>query len=262
MLVWGVCVLASCASSGRDVCDPTVSNCADVVDASSTPEDAQVVIDSVDAPNKGFGEPCTDGDQCASDICILVSTGGICSDLCGDCPDGYGCFGVLGAIDPNQVSYVCVPITSQLCSPCQADTECTQIGMDKCLTQATGRSYCARECSTVSCPSGYDCVDQSINGTIYKECVPHSGACDCNTAMQNGATDACTIMTPLGTACAGTSTCGGTAGWGTCQPPSQIDAPDASYGDENCDGIDGDITKAIFVAGGGTNIGNLRPDLP
>ncbi|NVB84315.1 MAG: hypothetical protein HOV81_38415, partial [Kofleriaceae bacterium] len=253
MLVWGLCALTACASSRRDNCDPALGTCADV-DASSEPQDAPPVpIDMMDAPNKGFGEPCTDSQQCASSICLLVPTGGVCTMTCPTCPDGWGCFGVLGAIEPDQIAFVCVPVTTQLCSPCQQDTECAQIGMDKCLTEDSGRSYCSRDCSTVSCPSGYDCVDTQIGPSIYKECVPHSGACDCNTAMQAGATDACTITTALGTSCAGTTTCGGTAGWGACDPPSQMDAPDAAYGDENCDGIDGDITKGIFVAGGGTN---------
>src|SRR4029077_21143095 len=104
-----------------------------------------------------------------------------------------------------------------------------------------------------TCPTDYDCVDESIGNTIYKECVPHSGACDCQSATQQGAHDPCTITTTLNTTCAGTSTCAGVSGWGACQPPSSTDNPDATYTDNNCDGIDGDITKGIFVAGGGAN---------
>ena len=107
-----------------------------------------VVIDSPpDAPQLGFGQPCTDSSQCASDICLLVSTGGTCTQTCGTCPTGYGCFGVIGGVDPGQISFVCVTETSQLCSPCQASTECTQIGMDECVTETSGRDYCARDCS-------------------------------------------------------------------------------------------------------------------
>ena len=203
--------------------------------------------------NRHFGDPCTDGDQCESHICILVGSSGVCSQLCGECPAGYGCFGVLGVIDPDQVSSVCVPTSSQLCSPCQADSECTLLGMDKCLTEPTGRTYCGRDCSSVACPGGYDCADQMINNVNYKECIPHSRACDCNAATQQGATDPCTIMTALGTRCAGASTCNGTAGWGACQPPSSTDDPDGTYTDNNCDGIDGDVTRGIFVAGAGVD---------
>src|SRR5262249_53518270 len=134
------------------------------------------------------------------------------------------------------------------------DTECTQIGMDKCVTEDSGRRYCARDCSKFSCPSGFDCKDVSIDSAPYKECVPHSGACDCNVAAQMGTTEACTITTALGTSCAGPAKCGGAAGWGACQPPSPTDDPDGNYQDDNCDGIDGDITKGIFVAGGGADV--------
>ena len=242
-------VLAGCASStraGEEVDAPT-----------GEPQDAPAVV--VDAPPdamlKGFGEPCTDTDQCDSHLCIAAGSGGVCSKLCGACPDGWGCFGVLGAVDPGQVAFVCVPVSNQLCSPCQNDSECTLIGMDKCLTEDTGRKYCGRDCTTISCPTGYDCSTETIGSAMFKECVPHSGACDCNTAMQAGATNPCTIATTFGTMCAGTSTCTGVTGWGTCAPPSATDDPDATYTDNNCDGIDGDITKGIFVAGGGTNTG-------
>ncbi|CAN5923636.1 hypothetical protein BH11MYX3_BH11MYX3_33550 [soil metagenome] len=241
--------LAACASStraGEEVDAPT-----------GEPQDAPPVV--VDAPPdamlKGFGEPCTDTNQCDSHLCIAAGSGGVCSQLCGTCPDGWGCFGVVGAIDPGQVAFVCVPVSTQLCSPCQTDSECTLIGMDKCLTEDTGRKYCGRDCATVSCPSGYDCSTETIGSATFKECVPQSGACDCNTAMQTGATDPCTIATTFGTMCAGTSTCAGVNGWGACAPPSVTDDPDATYMDNNCDGIDGDITKGIFVAGGGANSG-------
>src|SRR5689334_20761644 len=38
---------------------------------------------AVDAMLKGFGEPCSDSMQCQSDICVLVGTGGVCTQLCG-----------------------------------------------------------------------------------------------------------------------------------------------------------------------------------
>lgn len=241
--------LAACASSTR---------AGEEVDAATgEPQDAPAV--SIDAPPdamlKGFGEPCTDTAQCDSHLCIAAGSGGVCSKLCGMCPDGWGCFGVLGALDPGQVAFVCVPVSNQLCSPCQTDSECTLIGMDKCLTENTGRKYCGRDCTTVSCPTGYDCSTETIGSATFKECVPHSGACDCNTAMQAGTTDACSISTTFATTCAGTRTCAGVGGWGACTPPSPTDEPDATYMDQNCDGIDGDITKGIFVAGGGANTG-------
>ncbi len=219
-----------------------------MVDAPAQPDAGPVPDAPPDAAKRGFGESCTDKGQCESDICILVGTSGICTMTCGECPDGYGCVAVVGAIEQGEVSMVCVPSSDQLCTPCTQDSECTLLGMDKCLTEATGRTYCGRDCSSAGCPSGYACTDETINGAATKQCVPQTGACDCRTAAQAGTTDACTITTPLGTACAGAETCGGTAGWGACAPPSSTDTPDGNYADENCDGIDGDITNGIFVA--------------
>ncbi|HET9990262.1 MAG TPA: hypothetical protein VFQ65_17145, partial [Kofleriaceae bacterium] len=252
-VLWGGLVFAAACASSRpgNQCDPASTTC--TADASTgIGSDAAPTIDaSPDAPKKGFGEPCTDGSQCQSTICILVATGGVCTELCtNDCPSAdWGCLGVTGVVDPGQVTQVCVPTSDQLCTPCQHDSECTLLGMDTCLQEVSGRSYCARDCSTVACPTGYDCTQEGAT----KECVPHSGACDCNAATQNGTTEACTITTPLSTSCAGTSTCAGAGGWGMCQPPSPNDVPDPSYVDSNCDGIDGDASKGIFVAGGGTN---------
>lgn len=251
VLVVGLVFAAACATSARsNECDQNTSTCVDAGNGGFQDAPGITIDAPADAPKKGFGEPCTDGSQCTSSICVLVATGGVCTQLCAnDCPSAWGCFGVTGVIDPGQVTAVCVPISDQLCSPCVADSECTLIGMDSCVTETTGRQYCARDCSTVACPNNYDCVQEGSS----KECVPHSGACDCNVATQSGATDTCTITTPLSTACAGTSACGGVTGWGACQPPSQTDVPDTGYVDSNCDGIDGDASKGIFVAGGGTN---------
>src|SRR3954469_16687433 len=234
-VLWGGLVFACACASSRpsNECDPAATSCG--TDAAGAAVDAAPTIDSpTDAPKKGFGEPCTDGAQCQSTICILFATGGVCTQLCtNDCPAGWGCLGVTGAVDPGQVTQVCVPTSDQLCTPCQHDSECTLLGMDSCITEETGRQYCGRDCATVACPSGYDC---ELQGASH-ECVPHSGACDCNVASQAGATDPCSITTPLSTQCAGTSTCGGVSGWGACAPPSTMDDPDTGYADSNCDGI-------------------------
>jgi hypothetical protein len=90
-------------------------------------------------PLKGFGEACTDRKQCQSNICIVVGTSGACSAVCPpDCPEGYGCVGVVGAEVEGEIAHVCVRTSNQLCTPCTADTECTLIGMDKCITYPDG----------------------------------------------------------------------------------------------------------------------------
>jgi hypothetical protein len=213
----------------------------------STFEDA-----AVDAPPKnGFGEPCTSNMQCESGLCILVGTSGQCTMTCGDCPPNYGCLGVTGIQVEGQVTFVCVPTSSQLCTTCTQDSECTLIGQDKCVTYPDGDKACAQDCSTVSCPTGFTCNTVNIGGTNYKQCMQASGACDC-TATNPGAMQPCNITTPWNV-CVGSQTCAGASGWGTCQPPSMTDDPDATYTDQNCDGLDGDMARAIFVAGGGAN---------
>jgi hypothetical protein len=207
-----------------------------------------------DAPDLAeFGEPCTDRDQCESNLCILVGTSGQCTMLCGDCPDGYSCLGVVGIDIEGTVSFVCVPTSTQLCSPCTQDSECTLIGNDKCVPYADGDEYCGQDCSTVSCPTGFSCETVDIGGTDFDQCVAESGACDC-TAANPGAMQPCNIITPWNV-CLGSQTCEGASGWGACEPPSPSDDPDSSYTDSNCDGIDGDLTRGIFVALGGVNSG-------
>jgi hypothetical protein len=240
-----VCVIwsAACASGTSGV----------TTDAStSTVDDAAPVV--VDGPPKaGFGENCNDSDDCESSLCILVGTHGQCTQLCGSCPDGYGCLGVTGIQIEGQVSFVCVPTSTQLCTTCSQDSECALIGMDKCVTYPDGDKACAQDCSVVGCPTGYSCNNVVIGNANYKQCMASSNACDC-TAATPGAQQPCNITTPWNV-CLGSQSCAGASGWGQCQPPSATDDPDATYTDNNCDGIDGDLTKGIFVAGGGVDGG-------
>src|SRR5689334_17664100 len=84
-------VVVACASSrpADQPCDPATQQC-DV--------DAPPAVDAGPdgPPLRGFGEPCTDRDQCESNLCILVGSSGSCTMFCGDCPDGWGCVGVIG----------------------------------------------------------------------------------------------------------------------------------------------------------------------
>jgi hypothetical protein len=269
VLLGGVLAFGCASSTPAGTCDPAAEACAcdaqnpcptgyvcGAGDLCVADVDAGVTVDAIpiDAvPGKAFGEPCLGNSECESDVCIFVGTGGRCTRLCNDdCPTEWGCFGVIDVIDPGQVDNVCVPVVDQLCSPCTGDGECTQIGMDRCLTYPDGDQYCSRDCRTVNCPTGYACTDMVIGGTAVKQCVPNSGACDCSAANM-GMMESCSIMTPFGTTCAGMRTCQGATGWGGCQPPATTDDPDGSYQDANCDGIDGDVTRGIFVAGGGAN---------
>ncbi|MEJ7601421.1 MAG: hypothetical protein WKG01_26190 [Kofleriaceae bacterium] len=242
-------VLAGCASSRPSAqCDPQTGSGCEEVDA-SLPQEA-----SVDAiPGRGFGEECSDRDQCDSGLCVVVGTSGVCTMTCGDCPSGWGCLGVTGVDVEGQVTFVCVPESNQLCTPCTQHSECSFVGMDLCVDYPDGDKYCSRSCDTVTCPVGYECDTVVVAGVNYEQCIPTSGACDCS-AANPGQMQPCNIPTPFGV-CIGAQTCAGADGWGACAPPSQVDDPDAGYEDSNCDGIDGDMERAIFVAGGGVNTG-------
>src|SRR5687768_16910684 len=89
-LVW---ILSACAATdvpGNDldgsVDDPDGSG---FIDARLAPD-----ADTTDArPGHGFGEMCTDQEDCDSEICVFAGSSGVCSRRCPpDCPDGYGCF--------------------------------------------------------------------------------------------------------------------------------------------------------------------------
>ncbi len=220
---------------------------APVADAGSPPPDA--------IPLAGFGEPCDDKSQCASNICVFTSAGGVCTDFCSgdDCPDEYGCFAIGGVVEPGVVDEVCVPEFDQLCTACVDDSECGLLGTGACLEYDNGAKFCARDCAVESCPTGYQCQTVSVDsgdgsGTLVdlEQCVPASGACDCNATFE-GNTEGCTLATPFGS-CDGTRTCQGAGGWGQCEPPSPTDRPDGNFFDANCDGIDGDRALAIFVS--------------
>ncbi len=264
-------VLSGCASSNGVQCDPAAEACAcDPAGANSCAggyacgDDGVCVVEidgggGVDgpagdagpdaAPGLGFGEPCTDRSQCESNICIVVGIGGRCSDLCqgGDCPEGFGCLGVLDSVEVGQVDEVCVPISDQICSPCTAHSECTLIGMDLCIADPDGDSYCSRDCSAVSCPTGYACETVDIGGGDFEQCVPTSGWCDCTADVMPGP-ETCQIMTPFATLCTGARTCLGATGWSGCGPLTPDDDPDGSFIDADCDGIDGDVGRGIFVS--------------
>ncbi len=217
--------------------------------------------DMVDAgPLKGFGEACQDGDECESGICLYTGTDGFCTRTCdtNDCPEDFGCYGVLGVIEQGVVSQVCVPNTNLLCSPCENDSECSTLGAHLCLDLGDG-SFCSQDCSVEQCPTGYECQTVTRDGQDYRQCLPQSGSCNCDASSQ-GQTRPCSIQTPTGD-CQGHMTCLGDQGWSVCEPPSNSDNPDEQYEDSNCDGIDGDASMAVFVATTGADGASCGMDL-
>jgi hypothetical protein len=127
--------------------------------------------------------------------------------------------------------------------PCADNRDCAS-GL--CLLVGSS-GQCTIACG--DCPAGYGCIGVegiSIDGQVTFVCVPS----DCSVSTI-GNMRPCMLTTPFGT-CTGAETCSA-SGWGMCQAPTTIDDPDTSFADANCDGIDGDRMRAIFVAGGGAN---------
>jgi hypothetical protein len=247
-----IALLAGCASAdtpGSDG-DPSDENDSDPIDGGSGFVDSAVVADAMVAdasPLKDFGEMCGDRAECESDICVFSGAEGVCSRLCPpECPKGYGCYAVLGGVEPGVVSMICVPDTDQLCTACGVSSECGVVAQNLCVADADQNSFCARDCSTISCPAGYTCEDVVEGDTTFRQCLPASGYCDCG-ADQVGTEKDCSIATPFGM-CLGAKQCLGASGWGTCAPPSPSDTPDGDYIDDNCDGIDGTYAAGIFVS--------------
>ena len=189
------------APDGGAVADGgTAADGGSVVDG-GTVADGGGAVDGGDAglPDGGggsaFGERCSTGADCASQLCVATGAAGtssLCTRLCsGDCPTDYVCKTLLNG---NRVVNLCVPYADVYCVRCAASSECPQSG-DAC-TDLGGASYCLRDCSNSGlCAAGYECRDIPSTLTpegrpdagsaagdggvsqLLRQCVPRSGKC-------------------------------------------------------------------------------------
>ncbi len=237
---------------------------------------------------KPFFCPCDVNTQCESSYCIAVDEAEVarrCSRTCQtECPNGWECKGIGGAGDPV---FICQPPIDTLCEACEQDSDCQAVGA-KCITFEDGK-FCGRDCQNQqnSCPSGYQC-DEVLNdlGQIDAyQCVRTSGSCNCsdgtdysNDPANCGYCGNACVYTHGIPGCAA-ETCrldGCEDAWKDlnsvesdgCEYPctyqSGEDWPDASCNsvndcDQNCDGIDGDYVRAVFVAPYGTSEASGAP---
>jgi hypothetical protein len=223
------------------------------------------------------GDFCTNARKCVSNKCAVVGGVPACDDGIACTTDG--CDSVAGACTHTVDDRACP--TGKFCDPksncvdvlpClgDGDTVCERLNDDACkgtfLCNATSLK-CERgpapsclapdACTPTTCtgtPTKYTCgvgvgpdytSDVSNCGGCGKVCPPRtnatavcaSSACawGCNAGWVDLNGD---VSVPLGTASNGCE----------CQKVSAIDKPDLGFVDENCDGIDGDVTKAIFVS--------------
>lgn len=181
-----------------------------------------------------FGAPCDSNEDCDSGFCIEGPEGSVCTKTCvEDCPDNWTCRSM--QIGSDLVS-VCIPQAASLCKPCRLDTQCSG-GL--CL-DIGGSTFCSYPCVSNDCPDGYECTDiEGIEDEDQaKQCLPKTGACDCNTAL-DGVKQPCVITNEFGT-CLGFERCDANQGWVECS--ATVPAEDTCNGsDDDCNGVVDDL---------------------
>lgn len=171
-----------------------------------------------------FGAPCSQNEDCFSNLCIEGPEGFICTRMCLEdgCPEGYMCSGIVNTF-PDTL-FLCMPAFSKVCSACTSDNQC---GGGKCIQFPEGQ-FCTVACETDECPSNYECQD--VGELTQRYCVPPSGSCLCRT-KDVGTKRACQVTNELGI-CYGYESCDPEVGFTAC------DALPATT--EDCNGLDDD----------------------
>jgi uncharacterized protein (TIGR03382 family) len=168
LLIDGVETVAGVASFGDFDCaidgfSTRVDVFVDFIEASSEPG-----TDPGGGGGGGFGDPCVDGAECDSGVCVTDEDGsnGVCTELCDEttaCPDGTEC------IQVNEKDAVCLPPEEgggQLGDACTANSECAS---QLCAVSPEGDGICTEECTGVfDCEAGFSC--QEVEGGSV--CLP------------------------------------------------------------------------------------------
>ncbi|MEZ4268085.1 MAG: MopE-related protein [Myxococcota bacterium] len=128
--------------------------------------------------------------------------------------------------------FQCIPDAVNTCQACAADENCLGEGAG-CTAIGEG-TFCTAACTVeADCDAGFVCQDV---GKASKQCVPASGSCTCDGTNTDLSRACAQIYTPPNPAlpaytCKGTQQCT-TAGWGSCDVPSEL----CDGLDNNCDG--------------------------
>ncbi len=182
------------------------------------------------------GSSCVTASDCDNGLCIANGAAKICTTTCSSCcPSGFGCELVANGSDSQ---FMCIPKLFTLCTPCNADADCTGASSKGALCVAYGStgSFCGGSCAQTSdCPAGFACQDATGQSGAGKQCVKTSGECTCSAeAVTVGATTTCQQTNAFGT-CGGLRKCTA-GGLSACDAP--LPATETCNGvDDNCDGL-------------------------
>ncbi|TNF26900.1 MAG: hypothetical protein EP329_20450, partial [Deltaproteobacteria bacterium] len=275
----------ACGEDGGLVCDDDAESRVELCNGLDDDCDTEV--------DEGFEDklkPCDgdDDDLCPDGqlVCSLDGTGLVCNDdgasqieLCnsldddcdGDTDEGYdGLFEACDGADADQC-----PDGVVVCSPDRLSTVCTDDGFarvelcndvdDDCDGDTdedfpTKGQACDSTADSDLCADGHwVCADNALvcddaGPSLVEDCNGVDDDCDGKTDLDDP--DLVAPLNPVQSgACAGTrQTCGG-SGWEPGYPAGYLGAetPDGAYFDDNCDGLDGDVAHALFVATGGSD---------
>jgi hypothetical protein len=189
-----------------------------------------------------FLDPCVDGSDCQSGLCVLHMGNKVCTQACvEECPGGWQCEQI-SAGGPDSV-WACVSPFTHLCHPCidNADCESATGEKDVCVDYGKVGRFCGASCSVTDCPAGYTCAEATtVEGAVLKQCVNDAGVCSCSAlAVELGVVTTCYSSNDAGF-CEGQRTCteDGLSPCDALVPTTEI----CNGVDDDCDGsTDADV---------------------
>jgi hypothetical protein len=219
---------------------------------------------------------CTNAQRCMSGRCVVVGGAATCDDSVA-CTDDR-CDPMMGRCQhvPNDMrcpsNQFCIEGSGCLAEvPCEVgDTTCQRLNSNACMgtwSCDAARRRCIRSappscddmnaCTTDTCmPMGstYSCTNEAMFDTMTNPM--HCGGCGMACPTRANAAVACAMGECRWTCNMGSVDSNGDlnaprAGMSNgceCMSDGMPDLPDLMFRDSNCDGIDGDITRAIFVS--------------
>ena len=282
---------------GEDASDPLDSDSPeDLLDSSEDTAPSDVERDgdefTEDTPDSTVEEPpplisdvgtrCAESGDCEAGLCVQgIGPARVCTAPCVNPEDCYP-YGRYECLRTGSVTF-CAPYAETLCDPCTRDEQCGRLE-DRCLTYPDGE-YCGQQCSALlPCPDGFRCVDGPDGGqcvTVALSCSScgdadlttnpnHCGRCGNACALPNARSvclqGACRIAdggcAPSFYNLDGDDETG--CEYFCAHESLEVeDLPDDQLRDTNCDGIDGDRARAVFVRAGADPRGSgLQPSDP